>query len=367
MVTITRAALLGAVSALALAGCEPEETADKESVRPVRAITLDDAQEVERIWFTGKAAATQEVDLSFRVGGSMIERAVDIGDRVSFGDVVAKLDPATFEADLQRLQAQMAQAVAERNRAASDLRRNRVLADRGHVSRAALDKFIAAANVAAATVEAQQAAVRRSELSLEYTQLEAPFAGDVVGTYAENFQDVQPNQPILRLVDTSRIEMTVDVPETLISLARNIQAVDVVFDPFPDITLSASIKEVGSEADQATRTFPVTLIMDQPDSATVLPGMAGRATPRDNPSPPEQRGVATIPETAIFTDAQGAETFVWVVDAPTMTVAARSIETGAVTRGGFTVMSGLSLGETVVTAGVSFLREGQKVRILENK
>ena len=366
MVTITRAALLGAISALTLAGCEPKEAAEKESVRPVRAITLDDTQDVERVWFTGKAAATQEVDLSFRVGGSMIERAVDIGGRVSLGDVVAKLDPATFEADLQRLQAQVAQAVAEQNRAASDLRRNQVLADRGHISRAALDKFIAAANVAVAAVEAQRAAVRRSELSLEYTQLEAPFTGEVVGTYAESFQEVQPNQPILRLVDTSRIEMTIDVPETMISLARNVRAVDVIFDPFPAITLSASIKEIGSEADQATRTFPVTLIMDQPDGATVLPGMAGRATPHDNPLPPEQRGVATIPETAIFTDTQGVESFVWVVDAPTMTVAARAIETGAVTRGGLTVMRGLSVGETVVTAGVNFLQEGQKVRILEN-
>lgn len=354
-----------AVFSISLGGCEPDADTAPELVRPVKTIIVRDDAAFEQVWFTGRAAATQAVDLSFRVGGSLVNRAVDIGDRVAAGDLIAALDPATFEADVQRLRAQLAQAEAERQRANSDLRRNRLLADRGHVSRAALDKFISAANVAAAAVDAQAAAVRSAELALSYTQLSAPFDGEIVRVFAENFEEIQANQPVARLVDKSRIEMTIDIPESMISLASEVGAIDTLFDPFPDVRLTAEIKEIGSEASEITRTYPVTLIMDQPTDVTILPGMAGRASPRDDPRPDDQRGGVLVPDAAVFAETGGQSVFVWVVDETAMTVSKRRIDVFELTSSGYTVTAGLAPGERIVVAGVNFLSEGQKVRLTE--
>lgn len=368
MKRFTKIAMSVVLPTVFISACEPDDDVVADVVRPVKAETLQDAAVFEQIWFSGRAAATQEVDLSFRVGGSLIARPATVGDAVDAGAIVAQLDPATFDADVERIRAELAQANAEERRARADLRRNRVLAEQGHIAQAALDKFISAANGATAAVDARAAALRSAELDRSYTQLAAPFAGDVVETYVEAFQDIQPNQPIVRIVDKSRIEMTIDVPESMISLADQVDAVDVQFDPFPDLTLTAEIKEIGAEATDTTRTYPVTLIMDQPDGATILPGMAGRASAREDPRAAALRGAVTVPETAVFGETGGQETFVWVVegDAAEAAVAKRRVELLELTARGYVVSSGVTVGETIVVAGVNFLKDGQKVRLSED-
>ena len=112
---------------------------------------------------------------------------------------------------------------------------------------------------------------------------------------------MREKQPIVRLVDSSRIEMVVDVPETLISYARLVGDVEVIFDPFPDLVIPAKIKEIGSKPTETTRTYPVTLIMDQPEGVVILPGMAGKASPKGPPPPEVAEAGLIVPDTAVFT------------------------------------------------------------------
>ena len=91
----------------------------------------------------------------------------------------------------------------------------------------------------------------------------------------ENFEDVQNKQAILRLLDDSKIEMIIDIPEHLIINAAYVKDAFVVFDAFPGREIAATIKEIGTEASSTTRTYPVTLIMDQPEDIRILPGMTG--------------------------------------------------------------------------------------------
>ena len=354
-----------AAALVALVGCESEAPEVREVVRPVRAVQLEDSAGLARRWFSGRAKATQEVDLSFRVAGTLIDLPVDVGDEITAGAPVAQLDPTTFQADRDRAQADRNRSQAELVNAQAQLERNRRLTERGTQSEAALDEYIAAADVAVASVAAGDAALRRAELDLTYTTLNAPFSGRVTRTYVENFQDVVAKQSIVRIVDSSRIEMVVDIPESLISYADEVEQIEVVFDAFPDLTVPATIKEIGTEASETTRTYPVTLIMDQPEGATILPGMAGRATSRDDPRGPELTSGLVIPETALFTQGEGGDSFVWVLDEAPMTVARRAVQTSDLTSFGYVVLDGLQPGEWVVTAGVHYLREGQTVRLLD--
>jgi RND family efflux transporter MFP subunit len=215
-----------------------------------------------------------------------------------------------------------------------------------------------------ADVAAEEAALTRAQLDLDYTNLHAPFSGIVVKTYVDNFENIRAKQPTIRLVDSSRIEMIVDIPESLISLVPQVKETIAVFDAFPDRLITGTIKEIGTEASDTTRTYPVTLIMDQPEDIKILPGMAGRVSASTPPQDVVAQAGIEIPVSATFTTEEPGSTFVWVIDETSKTVSQRRVRTGNLTDRGITITEGLSPGEWIAIAGVHYLREGQQVKIL---
>jgi RND family efflux transporter MFP subunit len=197
--------------------------------------------------------------------------------------------------------------------------------------------------------------------------LAAPFDGEVVETYVENFETILPRQPILRIVDASSIEFVVSVPESLIGYAPYVTRAVVTFDALPGVSVFAEIKEIGREATRATRTYPVTLTMDQPANAEILPGMAGEARiEADLPEGSRELGIQ-ISATAIFTEDDPTKSYVWVVDPTTSTLERREVGTGELSESGVLIRSGLRSGDQVVIAGVNLLSEGEKVVVLGDK
>ena len=361
------ATLLLLLGTALLSGCAEEAPPAKEVIRPVRAIEVADASAFKARRFPGRARAAQEVELSFRVSGPIIALPLKVGDAVERGDLVARIDPRDFNVQVKNVQAQLQQAQAAAKKAVADVARLDGVRARNpaFVAQVDYDAAIQARDAAAANVEALRASLTSAKDQLEDATLKAPFDGIVVDTYVENFEEVRARQPIVRIVDDSRIEFVVNVPENLISLVPGVRGVQVEFDAFPGQPVPATIKEVGTEASATTRTYPVTLAMEQPEGRRILPGMAGSAF-GEPPAGALAAGVE-VPMSAVFTDAGGEQSYVWVIDAQASTVARRSVRAGEVTERGVRVTEGLSPGEWVATAGVHYLREGQKVRLLEPK
>jgi RND family efflux transporter MFP subunit len=361
--------LLVALSMLSV-GCSSQETESKPKVRPVRAIQVGEPQLLGGRWFPGQAEPTEEVNLSFRVGGPLISRPINVGDVVKAGQVLARIDPQDYSVRLENVQGQLGTAMRDLELAEKEYKRlTRIRKqDPGAISEAAIDRALAAKDRSLEEIKSLKASVQHAKDQLSYTELEAPFDGSIVGIYVENFQDVKPKQPVVRLINLARVEMWVDIPEQLISRASYIKSLRVRFDTFPDRELSASIKEVGREATQATGTYPVNLIMDQPSDFTILPGMAGEVMaeielPSDYTGDLEGSIGVEIPVSAVFSDKTGKQSYVWIVADADQTIHRREVQTGRVSDDGILIRDGLKAGEWVVTAGVDYLEEGRKVKL----
>jgi multidrug efflux pump subunit AcrA (membrane-fusion protein) len=162
--------------------------------------------------------------------------------------------------------------------------------------------------------------------------------------------------------------MVINIPESLISMAPQAKNIEVIFDPFPDRKIPAEIKEIGTEASRTTRTYPVTLIMDQPEDINILPGMAGKASGKPDADDMSKLAIGKqVPVAAILSPDDIEKTYVWIINEQSKTVAKREVIIGKLTDTGIMVTSGLEDGEWVATAGVNYLREGMEVRILEEK
>jgi RND family efflux transporter MFP subunit len=364
---VVNSVVLGLCCGLLLAACGSDEVSTEEMVRPVPTLRVGDVGELERRNFPGRARASQEVELSFRVKGPLITLPILVGAPVKKGDVMARIDPRDFEVQLRNAQGQLQRTQANLDRADSEYRRLQGIRkkDPDLVSEVHLERARESFELAKADSSALQATVDAAQDELDYTYLKAPFDGVIVATYVENFEYVQARQAVARLVDRRRIEFVFQVPETLISLISMVEDLKIRFDAFPDHEVNAAVLEVGTEASSLTRTYPVTLIMNQPDNIEILPGMAGTVMGVARDPKNKDKISIVIPVSAVFSPSSGGLNYVWLVDEDSKEVSKSEIQIGQLVSGGMEVKSGLKVGELIATAGVNFLSEGQKVRLLE--
>ena len=345
---------------------EEKETAVPEIVRPVKMITIGSGQGAFSRSFPGRVRASQRVDLSFQVAGTLMELPVREGQQVKSGDLIARLDPRDFEVNLRNADGQLGKAQAMLQLAQSEY--NRVLRiqeqDAGAVSQMMIDQKREAVNRAQAEIRSLEAAVDDAKNQLGYTRISAPFAGVIARRYVENYQEVNAKEPIVSLQDVTSVEILVDVPENVIATVRK-SSLQVIaeFAAAPDEQFPLTLKEFATEADPQTQTYRIVLTMPAPEKFRAFPGMT--ATVRGKSLDETPGGSVIIPAVALSAGEKGKST-VWVVDTEKMTVSSREVTAGSLTgENDIEVPSGLKAGETIAVSGISRLREGMRVSRLE--
>ena len=404
------AVLLGGL----LAGCESSEgpAAGSRDARPVKVLVVRASPVEVRRDYPAVVLPAQEVELSFRVSGQIVELPVRGGTQVGEGDLVAQLDTRDFEAELARLESQLAQAraqlkvltsgaraedvavleaevaaaQAEVDGAAADVERTRALVERQVIARAKLDDELTKLRVAEAALEARRQALikgragaREEEVAAQQavidgleqsaataranladTGLRAPFAGIIAKRLVENFANVQAKEPVavLQKLDTLNLSFDVPGPDVVELADRATLSAVAVLDSLPGQEFAAELVEFATQADPATLTYRGRVAIRVPDGPLILPGMVGRIVATDTLD-----GLAeiSVPLTALGSEADGTP-FVWVVAETDNRVSRRIIRTGEVSGVAVAVLEGLNEGDVVVTAGVSALRESMRVR-----
>ena len=355
-----------ALSLLALAACDTPE-APPAPAKKVKAIQVGDISALVERSFPGRARAGQEVNLSFRVSGPLVEFPVNVGDAVQQGDLIARIDPTDFESRVQSMRSRLQQAVSARDLAAAEFKRAADIRKKNAdlISASEYDKRLGDRDSTQAQVQELESALKLAEDDLAYTFMTAPFDGVIAATYVENFENVLAKRSIARMLDTDSIEVVVDIPERTISYAPYVLSATVTFEALPGVALEAAVKEIGSEASAVTRTYPVTLTMPQPDGMEIKPGMAASAK-LVGKLPEQMREVGmSIPATALFSGDNARQSYVFIVNESSMTLEKREVELSLLSSTGVLVKSGLQAGEWLVVAGVHSVVEGQEVRILD--
>jgi RND family efflux transporter MFP subunit len=345
-------AILVLVIVLGSCGGEDANETPVQIIRPVKTVTLGGEQGTGRS-FPGKVQGSQRVNLSFRVQGPLIEFPVNEGDEVKQGQLLARLDPRDYRIAYDEAYAQFVEAQA-------DYKRYKDLYERNAVPVADLD-------VRRAKRDTAQAKLDYAKANLDYTYLNAPFGGYVGAKFVQNYEVVRPFDNILSLQDLSKVEVVIDLPENILASTKQGDVVQLyaTFQSAPGENFPLEIKEVSAQADPRTQTYRATLSMDQPGTIRVLPGMTAQVHMEGKTNNTDNGDYFIIPAIAVVT-GDGADQYVWVVDRNDMTVHKRVVKVGAVTgQKEIEILGGVKAGEIIAVSGITQLREGMQVTLLD--
>ena len=340
-----------------LSGCdEGHPSAPAQASRPVLVTRVHYAPIVRSRSFVATIRPRIESDLGFRVPGKIAKRLVENGQRVSRGDMLARLDDTDAHLQAEQAEAELAAARTSLEQAAADARRGEELQRSGWTPQATIDKLRAGAQEARGRLVRAERAVDLARNILAYQSLTADTDGVVTAALVEDGQVVAAGQPAIRLARLDEKEAVVSVPETMLKAVEGARA-SLTLWARPDETYPLTLRELSATADAATRTYAARFSIPTAGERLSL-GMSGTVTLTD---PGDQRG-ARLPLSALFN--QGTGPGFWTVDAEgglTLKPATiLSYETDAVLVG-----TGLAEGDRVVVLGVQKLDPRQRVRPLD--
>jgi RND family efflux transporter MFP subunit len=344
------------VSALLLA-CGSKVEPPPPEIRPVRAVTVEHQSGGVPITLTGSIRAQDEAPIAFRLSGRMIERLVNLGDRVQAGQPLARLEPQNEQNAVRSARANLSAAQAQLANARTTLRRREPLAAHGAVSATEVDQAREAYQTAQAQVDAAEAQLKYAQDQLRFTELDADAAGVVTAVGAEPGEVVQPGKMIVTVARQGGRDAAFDMPAQLIRSIPPDAAMTVSLSDDPSVTADGRVREVAPQADPVTRTFEVKVgLRDPPPAMRLGSTVVGRLTL-------ESGTVIEVPASALtWSNSQPA---VWILDPTSSAVSLRAIDVLRYDQNAVVVAQGLAPGDVVVTAGVQALYPGQKVRRLE--
>lgn len=355
MGVLGRLALVAALG-VALAACtEAQSETVPDTERPVKVVEIGRAETVRVVDYSGAVKARRQADLGFRVAGKLVERTVDIGDRVRTGDLLARIDATDYTLAVTAAEANLAAAEKQVETAALMRRRAERLSAKNVASQSALDEAVLAHHQAIATRDAAAASLQQAKNQVGYTDLRADRSGIVTAIGADSGQVVAIGTPVVSVAVDGEKEIEVAVPETEIRSFAPGMAVEVGLWTDDTLKLSGTVREIAGSADPRSRTFGVRVAL--PEDPRILLGMTAtiKATMRAG------EPLVSVPLEALA-ERDGGK-IVWVADPASATVHARPVEVAEFGPDGVRISKGLAQNDLVVAAGTQFMQENMKVKL----
>ena len=356
------------LACVAVTGCREEEADTEPVIRGLKVYEVADVERAQTRRFPGVLEPSALTVLSFEIGGRLAEVDLAVGQRVPSGATIATLDPQTLKLQVETAKAAVAQADASARNAAETLVRQEELLERGTVTRVAVDEARTQAEAAAASLVQAQKSLETAVENLGKAELRSPYDAIVNSVEATSFATVAAGTPIATVYSADTFEVSFSVgfdaaTELVVGKPARVRLADR-----PDVALGAMVTEIGARAD-AVSSFPIVLQLTE-TNPILKAGMAVEVA-IDFPLP--TREGYPLPLSALIKDGQSgspggdgapARAGVFVFNPDSSTVQRREVTVGGIRENMILVTEGLEPGDLVASAGVSFLKEGQEVKLL---
>ena len=350
-----------ALTALLLSACSEEKKAPPPVIRAVKTITVQPQPAVQVRRISGLVRAVNRSPLAFEVSGIVATVAIKTGDTFKKGQVLATLDPKQYQLNLKSAEAELGRAKATLKEKESTFRAKETLYKRKVGSKTAFDKAKAEYDSAREQVKQAESKVGLARRDMSKTALRAPFGGTVAKRDVEPAQVVTAGKVVLEIQGGGAMEITVSVPDTMVKFLKRGQKTEVVFPSLPKLKMSGRVDEIATRGEEAN-TFPVTVRLARP-SADLRAGMSAEVIFKLGV--PGIKKAFAVPVSALLpVKSVGRDAFVYVFNKTTATLKKRMVKVAAVRGNDVLIGSGLKPGEIVVTAGVAFLYDGMKVKLM---
>lgn len=360
LIFVAAFAAIAALTAV-LSGCtKPPPT--EEPVRAVKVLTVGSDTFNAEIEFAGEVRARVEARLAFRVGGKIIMRQVELGQRVKSGQVLAQLDPQDYQLAVDAARSQSAVALTNRDLAAAEFKRYKDLREQNFISAAELERREATLKAAQAQLDQAQSQLTTQNNQAGYAVLVANVDGVVTAVEAEAGQVVAAGTPVFRVATDGARDVVFAVPED--RLAAMQPGLKMRVKVWPQNTeLSGVVREVSASADPVTRTFQVKVALSANQTVPALGATVNVSSTASASAGAQGKQVIKLPTSALRQEGQG--TAVWVLDPVSMTLRSQAVQIATADGNEAVVAAGLAPGMQVVSAGVHVLSAGQKVTLYQ--
>lgn len=347
-----------------LFSCKEKEVVKKEILRPVRYEVVGTAGDQKTRTFSGIAKASDEIELSFRSSGIISELNIKLGQRVKKGDLLAKLDNVQAELAYEQAVSGLNSARSAMNTAKSNLDRIKTLYAKGSNS---LSDYEAAKNNYQASLDQYESAMKNRDIQrsqISYGYIYAAKDGIIASKNADLNENASAGQLIGVLNAGDKTNIMVGLPENVINKVKLDMEPELNFSSIPGKTYTGRVIEISPIAEANSASYPVKIDITDATEA-IKPGMSADVTFHFGESKPEQvDNTLIIPVKAVGENQDG--NFVFLIeseDGKTGVVKKQTIVIGEITVGGFKVISGLTKGQIIATAGLQTLLDGQKVQL----
>lgn len=327
-----------------ISGCKEKNIAPKQA-QYVKTTTAESVGEESMVSYPGKTKASETVSPSFKVSGTLARVYVKEGDYVKKGQLIAQLDPRDYEVQLAATQAEYAQIKSEVDRVVAMYNEGTTTASNYDKARYGLQQI------------EEKLAHHKDQLS--YCKLYAPMSGYVQSKLHDAGENIGMGMPVITMFTSSNIEIEVYIPASDYARKKNMTRAICTFDVMPDNIYSLDISRMSKEAN-ASQLYMVRLCFKKgADTSRITPGMTTMVYV--SYSKEGRGGTVKIPSSCVL--RQRDQNIVYVFDKESSTVSPKVVKVGQPdTRGNIEITSGLEAGETVVSAGVRFLKPGQRVK-----
>lgn len=358
--TFGLAVLAGTLGILAACDNEPEATAP-ERIRAIKAYYVSEPAGGDVRRMSGTIVAADTSALSFAVSGKVATVKVNQGERVKAGQVLATLDPKRFDLSVRAEKSQLSSAQANYADKKAELDRQRQLFKKGWVAKAAIDRAVAAFDAGAGDLNLARSRVGSVEKDRADTVLRAPFDGVVATRDVEPFEEVSSGKALFLINSEAALEADISVPDNIISRISIGTPVTVKVSTISGCGCNGRITEIGTASGSANAVSVKVALLEKRQG--LLPGMSAEVSVI-LAGGKKTRGFL-VPLTAIAPGDKTAQGYVFKFDVKTKMVRRVPVRGGEGVSDNFVAIAdGVGAGDILAAAGVSFLRDGQRVKLL---